>query len=329
MTALNIPPDEVPVGLQERDYAKLMIRYLLVPKYRQYLTAQKYNLELSAANNTPGQLTEDQRRKLSTVLGILSGAMHAQEVVNSAQDWALARLLDTAYIAANKLDEVEKVRQPKQMLTGFLQNLGKQAIASFDHVVENMLLPALGLPLQGLPNARTADEFYSAGRKYLMAGLYNSAELCFKKALETDSGSHTGQLAAIALRTRVPTRKMSLAAEKKMMRVKELLLVKHLDGAIATAREGVLTFPDDFAFHSNLAALIIAEGQFEEADTLITTALRLFPDSEEALLVRVRLDIITLRLARARTATEKLLNLDPGNRAAQSNMNIINMLDSF
>lgn len=329
MSGFNVPPEQVPVGLEEREYAKLMLRYIMIPKYRQYLTAQRYSLDLAATNNTPGSLSEDQRRKLALALGILTGAMQAQEMVHSAQDWALARLLDTAYLASSKLDEIEKVRQPKQVLTGILSTLGKKAIESLDLVVENVLLPALGLPLKGLPSAKTAEEFYTAGRKYLMAGLIGSAETCFKKCLELDRGSPVGQAASIALRTQIPTRKMSPEAEKKLMRVKELLLVKHLDGAIAAAREGIQTFPDDFAFYTNLAALIIADSQLDEADTLIGTALRLFPDSEEALLVRVRIDVITLRLGQARAATDRLQKLDPGNRKAQSNLDIINMMESM
>ena len=329
MAGLNVPPEEVPVGLQERDYAKLMLRYLLIPRYRQYMLAQKYNLDLSAANSSAGALTEDQRRKLATALGVLSGALQAHEMVHSAQDWALARLLDTAYLASNKLDEIEKVRQPKQVLTGLLANLSKQAVASFDNVVENMLLPALGLPVRGVPTARNADENYSLGRKYAMAGQANSAETSFQRSLEMDGGSRSARLAAIALRTRIPTRKMSTLAEKKLMRVKELMLVKHLDGAITAAREGVKDFPEDFAFYTNLAALIIAEGQLDEADTLIRTALRLFPDSEEALSVRIRIDIITLQLPQARQAVDRLLTLDPENRSAQSNSSIITMMESL
>ncbi len=326
MTGLDVPPEVVPRGLDEREYAKLMLRYLLIPRFRQYLVAQKFSLESSSQ---PGAMSDEQRKHMATLLGVLTGAMQAQEFVNSAQDWALARLLDTAYLASNKLDEFEKVRQPKQVLTGFLSTLSRQAVAGLDHVVENLLLPALGLPVRGIPNAKTSEEYYSLGRKYVLAGLFNSADACFHRSVDTDAGSRAGIQSAIALRTRIPTRKMSTVAEKKLMRVKELLLIKHLDGAIGAAREGMRDFPEDFSFPTNLAALIIAEGSLDEADSLIKTALRLFPDSEEAMLVRVRIDIITLQLEQARAFSERLLTLDPENRSALSNLNIITMLLSL
>lgn len=326
MTALEMPPEVVPRGLDEREYAKLMFRYLHVPRYRQYLVAQKFSLESSTES---GAMSEEQRKTVTTLLGVLTGAMQAQEIVNSAQDWALARLLDTASLASNKLDEFEKVRQPKQMLTGILSSLSRQAVAGLDHVVENLLLPALGLPLKGLPTAKTSEEYYSAGRKYLLAGLFNSADACFHKSVDLDAGAQAGIQSAIALRTRIPTRKMSLVAEKKLMRVKELLLIKNLDAAIAASREGMNDFPEDFAFPVNLAALIIYEGSLDEADYLIKNALRLFPDSEEAMLVRVRIDIIALQLQQARRYTERLLTLDPDNKTANSNLNLVTMLDSL
>lgn len=326
MAGLDVPPDVVPRDVDEREYAKLMLRYLLIPKYRQYLVAQKFSLECSTQ---VGSLTDDQRKHFATALGLLTGAMQAQEMVHSAQDWAKARLLDTAYMAGSRLDEIDKVRQPKQMLTGLLSSLGRQAIVGLDHVVENLLLPALGLPLKGIPQAKSADEYYSLGRKYLLAGLFNSASACFYKSVEFDATSRAGIQAAIALRTRIPTRKMSTVAEKKLMRVKELMLIKNNDGAIAVAREGMKDFPEDFAFPVNLAALIIPECQLDEADELVNNALRLFPDSEEAMLLRARVDLITLKLPQARRYTERLLALDPENKHATSNMSLVQMLESL
>lgn len=321
------PPDEVPPGLGEREYVKLTVRYSMIPKWRQCMTAQKYLVERGQTG--PGELTEEQRQTFAVVLEVLTSAMQAQEVVQNAKGWVFDRLMDGASLANAKLDQIDSIKQPKSKVQGFITELGKKAVSTFDNVVENVLLPSLGLPLKGIPIAKSADEYYSLGRKYLLAGLHSRAAICFHKSIDMDATSPAARAASTALRTEIPFKKASEEAEKKLMRAKELFVIGRFNNSIEVCREGIHQFPEHAPFYLHLANLLITEGELEEPDRLVATALKLFPDYIDALLARARIDMIGLQLTRARYALEKLLTLCPDHRNAQSYLKSVQLMESM
>lgn len=326
-----IPAKEVPHGLSADEYIKLSIQYFLMYWPKQAITSARKAAE-SGKGFKRGPLRDinpGDMRKFSSILELFEGTFQFQEQAGETMRVAFDALRTAAELADEKLDEYEPLAEIKRELKNAFDFFGENAAKLIKTTMDELILPALGLPTRDLPEDLGASEYYELAQKYKSMGWTEQARDACLKVREIDPASDVAELAMRLLRTRIPRHPIPHAAVQKNIEGHNQLLSGDLIAAERTFRSLIAQYSDFEWPYGNLGLLYIRQGALDDAKNILEKALDLNENYVNAWVHLARAHAVCLELSTARTCVNKALALDPEDHNAKSLDEVINFLGAL
>ncbi len=327
---MMIPAREVPSGLTADEYLKLSIQYLLMNWKKQMVIAAKKAMEGGNPMKTRQVegLSDEEYKKLGMMLGIVETTMEIGDQANEVVRSAFEAMHQAASFADQALDEFEPIIEVKNELQNTLKSWTEQAAEAINKAVEEILLPALGLPTRDVPQGMSAEEYFRIANQYKTMGWTEQARDALLLANEIDPND-VGPKALRYLRTKIPRHPVPHHAVKKNIWGHSLFLRGELDSAKATFEELIKNYPDFEWPYGNLGAVYIQQGKISNAKDVLSKALDINGDYLNAWLHLARARAAVLEVREAQSCIDKAVRLDPDDQAVQSLKTLIEFLGSI
>lgn len=322
-----LPGREVPQGLSADEYLRLSIQYLLMNWKKQMVIAAKKALEGGnpLKSKQPEGLSDEEYKKLGMMLGIVETTMEIGDQANEVVRNAFDAMQKAAAYADQALDEFEPINEVKQELQNTLKSWTDQAADAINKAVEEILLPALGLPTRDIPEGMSADEYFKMANQYKTMGWTEQARDALLMANELDPND-VGPRAMRFLRTRIPRHPVPHHAVKKNIWGHSQFVRGELENAKKTFEELIKDYPDFEWPYGNLGAVYIQQGKIGNAKDILSKALDINGDYLNAWLHLARAKAAVLEVREAQGCIDKAVRLDPEDQAAQSLKTLIDFL---
>lgn len=325
-----LPTREVPLGLTGDEYLKLSIQYMVMGWKKQMVIAAKRAMENgSDLRALAGQLSEDDYKTLGQLFGFLETTMEfndqAGEVVKSAVD----AMQEFALAADKALDEFLPLGDVKQDIQDTLKGWFKQASDALSKTVEEVVMPALGLPGRELPQGLTAEEYFRLGQQYKAMGWTEQARDALLLVKEIEPDGEVCEKAMRFLRTKVPRQPVPHHAVQRNIAGHNQLVAGQLDAAKKQFEKLIEDYPQFEWPYGNLGAVYLQMGEFEKAKDTLWKALDLNPDYVNAWIHLGRTHAALLEMFDANRSLDKALKLDPDDEAAKAIKQMLDLLSSL
>ncbi|HEY9784397.1 MAG TPA: tetratricopeptide repeat protein [Candidatus Obscuribacterales bacterium] len=326
-----VPTRNVPYGLTPEEYFKLGIQYMLMGWKKQAASAMKFAIEGNKdLSGTPFcGMPEEQRRVLEALLVVVETTFDLGENVASAAKTAFEVFEVLLHEADHAIDNVASLSELKQELTSFFKFVSKQSETAIDSLMNEFVLPSLGLPTRDLPEGLPPYEYLSMGLKYKEMGWTEQARDAFLKVIELDSDSEDADTARMYLKTRIPRLPVPHYAVKKNILGHRQMLAGLDDFAKRTFEELIADYADFEWPYGNLGLILIRRGEIDGAEEVLNRALDLNPYYLNAWLHLARAKAVALKLREAKTCLEQAVKLDANDNSVKSFQILLDYLASL
>lgn len=326
-----VPTKNVPIGLSPEEYFKLGVQYMLMGWKRQAASSMKLAIEGHRdLSRTPlGGIPEEKRRALEAVLGFAEVSFDIGDQVNEAGKQAFD-LFEALMIETDKVIEgVDSLKEAKQEFLEMFNYASRQFQSTFDAVMNEVVLPVLGLPTRDLPEGRQAEQYVELGLKYKDMGWTEQARDSFERAIELDAESDAADLARKYLRTKVPRLPVPHYAVRKNIAGHRQMVAGFNDYARRTFEELIADYPDFEWPYGNLGLILIRKGEIDRAEEILNRALDINPSYLNAWLHLARAQAVRLNLPEAKSCLDRALKLDPDDNNAKTFRILLDYLASL
>jgi len=321
-----LPPEKVPPGLSQSDYLKLQLRYNSMGWVRQSMGAM--HSSVMAAPETEKLNAEGKNRA-----GALFDAMEKVLILGEfteEMEKSIKNIREHTLNEADKaLDKIQYVKQAKDGIKTAFTLVSQTVQESIDGSLEHHILPALGMPLDRIPEGRNAEEYFQLALKYEQIGACEPARECTQKVLDMELKRDT-QLANKAqrfMKTKLPKRKVSHEAMIQYMSAMRHSITQKKDLAKDILIELEVKHPNFEWPLIPLAALELKDGNLDRCKHLLTQAQRINPDFIKVWCAKGRLAITEWFLLDFDYCVDKAENLDSfdsGTKALKNMQQFIN-----
>lgn len=179
------------------------------------------------------------------------------------------------------------------------------------------------LPPKEIPGNLSASEYFDLGKQYKAIGWIGHSRKALQLAMENDENGFVAQKALTFMKTRLPLKEVPQEAVAANIEGYNNMLTNPKSAKQIWWR---LTeeYPDFEWPFSNLASLILNEGDIAEAKKLLEQAIQLNPCYINALLHLANCHAIQMDYKNAITYIDRILELEPENEQALAQKQTIN-----
>ncbi len=321
-----LPPKEVPQDLQHPEYFKLRMRYETLGWPKQLATCVRLIVEKAPSN--PEVLTEENQRRLTLLMKGAEQLIFATELQNEFFN-TTSNLIGITLSKADQLTEkFESVKQAKSGILSAFSVFSKTIQDTVDSTLEKHLMPALGMPLDEIPQGKTPDEYLSIAERYEKIGLAEPTRRILKHIRTTFPDSRAAITASLRLKTRVPVHEIKQDAQRKYLHaVRDGLLTNRT--ASKDAYEELLREYPEFEWpYANLSCIVLKEGDLARATDLVNRAITINQASLRAWACMARINLVEWKLDLLKKSADKMDKLEPGNSYVQAYNAILEFIET-
>ena len=171
------------------------------------------------------------------------------------------------------------------------------------------------LPPREVPPDLSAREYFELGKQYKAIGWIGHSRKSLQRAMECDENGAIAQKALTFLKTRLPLKEVPQEAVAANIEGYNNMLTNP-KGAKQIWWRLTEEYPDFEWPFSNLASLILNEGEINEAKKLLEQAIQLNPCYINALLHLANCHAIQMDYTKAISYIDRILELEPENEQA-------------
>lgn len=178
------------------------------------------------------------------------------------------------------------------------------------------------MPPKEVPSGLNSGEYYELGVKYKAIGWINQSKTALQNAIKYDEHGNVSQKAMTFLKTRLPLREVPQEAIRANIEGYNNLLANPKAAKQIWWR---LTeeYPEFEWPFSNLASLLITEGDLAEAKKLLNRAIELNPCYINALLHLSNTYAVEMDFDKSKELLNRILELEPDNEEALKKSRIV------
>jgi tetratricopeptide (TPR) repeat protein len=271
-------------------------------------------------------LQAEDYEKIGIALGLVEGAMDITTAVSEAfaDTW---NLLSQALTAADEvLDEIQPLVEIKRDLQNALSLFANETGKLLNQAMEELVLPALGLPGRELPESLSAQRYFEMAQQYKTMGWCEQARDALAKVIEESTDPSLSRAARQYLITRVPRLPVPHLAVQRNIIGHHQTVRGDLSAARKTFEKLVDEYPDFEWPRGNLGLVYAQLGELEKAEEVLSNVLDYNPNYLNAWLHLARLKAAKLEVREAQRYLDKALRLDPEDQAAQALKQLVDFL---
>ncbi len=321
---MALPPKEVPSGLATREYVKLQYRYLFLGWYTQSTKAMR--LAIADSPNSKSLLEGQKQAKIA--LTVLESTFFLKDTAEGIGD-TVNSLIDYGVTQADQaLDKFAAIKTAKDSMKGVFSTVKSLARDSFDKVMEDLVLPGIGLPTKEIPQGLSQAQYLKMALQYERLGLPEQLRKCLEQARKIAPASADGYKAVRYLKTKAPVKSVPLDASRRNMEARQLQMVGKEEAAKATLEDLVRDYPDFEWPYVGLSRLVLFDGDIERAERLAKKATQINPNYINAWLGLATIYIIHWNIEKAAKCMETANSLDFEDKGCQSFKQLLEVIDS-
>jgi tetratricopeptide (TPR) repeat protein len=303
-----LPPREVPEGLSDIEYQKLLFRYQFLTWPRQMAKCSKILMKSDAAGQS---MSDEGRKRMALLMTALEATFIVNETVNLVQDTAGEIVKFAATGVGDVMDKnpvTAKAKKNVMLMAGMAKSLAEGALHK---VVSDVVLPSVGLPTDFVPPGRTAEHYLNMAVRYEQFGFAESARMALERAIEADPKAQTASKAKVRMRTRLPKDPVPDAATRQYLQGLKSYMIKDYEGAKGIFELLVRNHPNFEWGSLMLAKTLIYLAEVERAQDLALKVYRYNPNIIGAHLVLASVDVVAWRIKLLEERLDKVRALDP------------------
>lgn len=316
-----LPPENVPLGLDSAEYVKLQLRYHAIGWTRQTVSAANLAIKTQPKNET---MTNDGKKHMGALFDALEKVLILNEFTEDVQK-QFNGICDVALNEADRaLDKIQYIKQAKDSLKSAFTLVSQTVQETIDGSLEHTILPALGMPLDRVPEGKTAEEYFQMAQRYEQIGACEPARECAQRVLDLELKKDT-QLANKAqrfIKAKLPVRKVPHDAMIKYMSALRFTLMQKEDKARDLLVELEVKFPNFEWPLIPLAALELKEGNLVRCKHLLHTAQQINPHFIKMWCAKGRLAIAEWFLLDLDYCVERVTSLDSFDSGTKALVNL-------
>lgn len=333
------PPDQVPEGLTEIEYQRLVALYTLMGRHSHATKALAFLAEL----RSPKEVTVSEEAK-ATQAGaeFASALMQLLKKINaeteSSESEAARASADTERLNAEMKaatpglhfasslkgedrdaedeeasdcdDDEDPVESMKQQLIsiGLSEEEAQEYLEKLKKALSEMTKPEP--PPREVPEDLSAADYWELALKYKQVGWTEQARDALNMAIELDGDGDVGKRARCFLRSKIPRHPVPLMAEQLNIQGYNQMF-NNEEEARVTFENLVRTYPDFEWPYGNLGSLLIKCGELPTAEDVLQKAVIINPYYINAWLHLSRVYAIESRFKEADECLERVLAIDP------------------
>jgi len=301
-----LPPRDVPEGLSALEYQKLAIRYQMLRWPKQLAASQRYTMA-AAGDAVP----EETRRKVGALMAALEITFTVNDAVNTVKGTFDEALRLAGSEASKVIDRNATLAKARKSVSNAFTLANELASSAFNKVVEDVVLPRIGLPIDYMPEGLPAADYLKMGSRYEQIGFAEQARLALQKAIAHGSDDQASKRAKIRLRTRIPQEKVSDDATHRYINSLKLYLTQELVEAKAILELLIREYPKFEWPYIQLGHMLLIAGEVDRASDLAAKVVRQNPNMIKAWLLLATIDIIYWQIPKLEQHIQKIKTLDP------------------
>jgi len=309
-----LPPVNVPAGLSYPEYLKLNLRYMSMGLMRQSMGALHQATLLQPHSDMP----DDNRKRALLLFDAAEKALFLQEVSDDMKKTFGGFFDYTLGEVDKKLDKFEPVKKAKDGLKNVFSLVSQTVSETVDGSLEHHLLPALGMPLDAIPEDRLAEEYLILAGKYNQIGACEPARECLSKIISMEGESPLSRTAKVQIKTQLPRHVVPHDAMLKYMSALRYLFTQKEEKAKEQLVDLEVKFPRFELPMVQLASIALKNREEVRARHLLDAALKINGSLSKAWCLKARLAISEWKLSEMDSCIEKLTELDPNDPGLQA-----------
>ncbi len=301
-----LPPKEVPDGLSATEYQRLAIRYQMLKWPKQMAASSRYSM--AAAGDA---IPEETRRRVGALMAALEITFTVNDAVNAVRGTVEEAVRLAGSEAAKVIDRNETLAKAKRNVGNVFSLANDLANSALHKVVEGVVLPRIGLPIDYLPEGLSQIEYLKMGARYEQLGFAEQARSALEKTISQGSDTMQGKRAKIRLRTRIPRDKVSDDATRRYVDALKLYITQEIVDAKAKLELLIREYPDFEWTYIQLGHILLTAGEVDRALDLAAKVVRQNPNMIKGWLMLSTVDLIYWNIPKLEEHLQKIKTLDP------------------
>ncbi len=301
-----LPPKEVPDGLSATEYQRLAIRYQMLKWPKQMAASSRYSM--AAAGDA---IPEETRRRVGALMAALEITFTVNDAVNAVRGTVEEAVRLAGSEAAKVIDRNETLAKAKRNVGNVFSLANDLANSALHKVVEGVVLPRIGLPIDYLPEGLSQIEYLKMGARYEQLGFAEQARAALEKTISQGSDTMQGKRAKIRLRTRIPRDKVSDDATRRYVDALKLYITQEIVDAKAKLELLIREYPDFEWPYIQLGHILLTAGEVDRALDLAAKVVRQNPNMIKGWLMLSTIDLIYWNIPKLEEHLQKIKTLDP------------------
>ncbi len=301
-----LPPKDVPDGLSAMEYQRLAIRYQMLKWPKQMAASSRYTMA-AAGDAVP----EETRRKVGALMAALEITFTVNDAVNTVKGTFDEAVRLAGSEASKVIDRNATLAKARKSVTNAFSLANELANSAFNRVVEDVVLPRIGLPIDYMPDGLAVAEYLKMGARYEQIGFAEQARAALQKAVAQGGDTQAGKRAKIRLRTRIPKEKVSDDATHRYIDSLKLYLTQELIDAKAKLELLIREYPLFEWPYIQLGHILLTAGEVDRASDLASKVVRHNPNMIKGWLLLAAIDIIYWQIPKLEEHINKIKTLDP------------------
>lgn len=282
-----LPPKEVPEGLTATEYQRLTIRYQMLKWPKQMAASSRYSMA-AAGDAVP----EETRRKVGALMAALEITFTVNDAVNAVRGTVEEAVRLAGSEAGKVIDRNETLAKAKRNVGNVFSLANDLANSALHKVVEGVVLPRIGLPIEYLPEGLSQSDYLKMGARYEQLGFAEQARSALEKTISQGSDTIQGRRAKIRLRTRIPRDKVSDDATRRYVDALKLYITQEIVDAKAKLELLIREYPDFEWPYIQLGHILLTAGEVDRALDLAAKVVRQNPNMIKGWLMLSTIDLI-------------------------------------
>ncbi len=299
-----LPPKVVPGDLDVLDYQRLMLRYQALVWLSQMSFCSKQVLRLSPEGSIP----EAERRKMLALMTAVQASVFVTDTVTGVQETASDLVKYAAGEGGRLLDKNELTRKAKDKAVFAFDFVGKLAGDTVHKVLEDVVLPHVGLPVHYVPEGGSARQYLTMAERFEKLGYVEPMRKALQRAIAC--GGAEGERAKVLSKTRLPLREIRNQSMSKFLDALKFIYTKKESQARPLLLE---LLRDEAGFdwvYPRLALIELSSGEEERARDLMARLIKENANSIFAYSTLVTIELASWQIGAMEKHVNKLLELD-------------------
>lgn len=303
-----LPPRTVPDDLTVIEYQRLLLRYQLLTWLPQMARVSKILLRIAPEDN----MGEGDKRKMMALMTAVQASVFVTSAVNEVQDTANDVVKFAAAEGGKLLDKNELTRKAKDKASTAFNFVSQLANSAVHKVIEDVVLPHVGLPVNYVPEGGTASQYLTMAGRYEKIGYAEPMRAALKKAIASEGSAEEITAAKRMLATRVPRQAISNEATSKFLDALKFFITKKEGQSKELLLELLRDEPHFDWIYPRLALIELSAGDEERARDLIRRVLKQNADFIPAWHMLCNIELAAWKIDDLEKRLEKMKALDAG-----------------